>query len=130
MTLNDTLANVMSHVLNEDKQGKKEITVGCNSKVIKTVLQILQDNTYIGSFKENVDNRGGTITINLLGNINKCGVIKPRFNVKATEYEKFEKRYLPAFGFGLLIVSTSQGMMTQVEAVKKNLGGKLVAYVY
>jgi len=130
MTLNDTLANVMSHVLNEDKQGKKEITVGCNSKVIKTVLQILQDNTYIGAFKENVDNRGGTITINLLGNINKCGVIKPRFNVKATEYEKFEKRYLPAFGFGLLIVSTSQGMMTQVEAVKKNLGGKLVAYVY
>jgi len=46
------------------------------------------------------------------------------------EYEKWEKRFLPAFDFGLLIVSTSQGVMTHKEAREKGIGGRLIAYVY
>ena len=57
-------------------------------------------------------------------------VIKPRYAVKSDEYEKFEKRYLPAQGMGILIVSTSKGMMTQVQAREQRLGGRLIAYVY
>ena len=68
--------------------------------------------------------------INLIGSINKCGVVKPRFSVKKNDFEKYEKRYLPAQNFGILIVSTSQGIMTNYEAKEKNLGGKLLAYVY
>ena len=60
----------------------------------------------------------------------KCGAIKPNFSVKKDGFEKFEKRYLPAKDFGVLIVSTSQGIMTHVEAKEKKLGGKLIAYVY
>ena len=70
------------------------------------------------------------IELNLLGNINKTGVIKPRHSVKVEGYQKFEKRYLAAFGFGFLIVSTNQGIMTQEDAITKKLGGKLIAYVY
>ena len=44
--------------------------------------------------------------------------------------EKFEKRYLPAKGFGLIIVSTSKGLMTHVDAEEKNIGGKMIAYCY
>ena len=58
------------------------------------------------------------------------GAIKPRFAVKATEYEKFEKRYLPAKGFGILIVSTVKGLMTHYEAKQQGLGGRLIAYCY
>ncbi|MBN2422504.1 30S ribosomal protein S8 [Candidatus Woesearchaeota archaeon] len=130
MTLNDPLANVLSILLNEDKQGKNEIVIKYNSNLIRNVLKILKNSNYIGLFKEVKDNKGGKINVNLLGNINKCGVIKPRFNVKYSEYEKFEKRYLPALGFGILIISTNQGIMTHEEAIKKSLGGKLIAYIY
>lgn len=130
MSLNDPLANVLSHILCEEKLGKKEIVVKYSSRVIKNVLKLLNDNNYIGSYKEIEDGRGNMLHINLLGAINKCGVVKPRFNVKVEDFKKFEKRYLPAQGFGLLIVTTSEGVMTQTEAVKKNLGGKLLAYVY
>ncbi len=130
MSLNDPLANVLSHILIEDKKGKRQITVRPSSKVIKSVLNILKQSGYLGETKEIDDGKGKMIEVNLLGRINKAGAIKPRFKSKVTDYKKFEKRYLPAFGFGVLIVSTSKGMMTQEEAIKHNLGGKLIAYVY
>jgi len=130
MSLNDPLANVLSHILIEDKKGRKTLTVKPSSKTIKKVLDIFNENNYVGTYEENTSTKGSTLTLNLLGNINKCGVIKPRFNVKTDEYVKFEKRYLPAYGFGFLIVSTNKGIMTQEEAKKKDLGGKLIAYVY
>ena len=39
-------------------------------------------------------------------------------------------RYLGAEGFGIIIVSTSEGVMIHSEAKKKGLGGRLIAYVY
>jgi len=50
--------------------------------------------------------------------------------VQKGNYEKFEKRYLPAKDFGMIIVSTNQGIMTHIEAKEKGLGGRLLAYVY
>ena len=70
------------------------------------------------------------IKVNLIGTLNKCAVIKPRFSVKKGDYEKFEKRYLPAKNVGIIIVSTSKGMMTHYEAKEKSLGGLLIAYFY
>ena len=44
--------------------------------------------------------------------------------------EKFEQRYLPAKSFGMLIISTSKGMLTNIQAKEKKIGGKLIAYCY
>ena len=67
---------------------------------------------------------------NLTGKINRCGVIKPRFSTKVTEMEKWEKRFLPARNFGVLILSTSKGVMAHSDARSQSLGGQLLAYVY
>jgi len=128
--LNDPLANVLSYMNNHERLGRKEITVANNSKLIRTVLGILNENNYVGEVKEIEDGKGKLLNISLLGNINKVGVIKPRFNVKKSDYEKFEKRYLPAKDFGVLIVSTSQGLMTHNQAKEKGLGGRLICYCY
>jgi len=90
----------------------------------------MKDNHYIGEFKEIEDLKGNMLSIQLLNKINKCGVIKPRFSVKKEGYEKFEKRFLAAKNFGILIVSTPQGIMINDEAKKKGIGGKLLAYCY
>ncbi len=128
--LNDPLANVLSYINNHEKLGRKEITVENNSKLIRKILTILNENLYLGEFKEIEDGKGKLLTIQLIGNINKVGVIKPRFNVKKDEYEKFEKRYLPAKDFGIIIISTSQGLMTHTQAKEKELGGRLICYCY
>jgi len=131
MPMNDPLGNVLSHILNCEKKGFKEIKVRPVSNMIKSVLSILKDNFYIGDFEVDEKARGGgEIKINLLGNINKCGVIKPRFPVTTKEFEKFEKRFLPAKDIGIIIISTSKGIITLKEALDKNVGGKLIAYCY
>jgi len=130
MTLCDPLANVLSVILSYEKVGKKEILLNYNSKIIKEILKVMHENQYIGSFNEVKDIKMNKIKVNLLGNINKCGAIKPRYNIKVDNFEKFEKRYLPSKDFGILIVSTPQGMMTHYMAKEKMLGGKLIAYIY
>ncbi|MBS3147860.1 30S ribosomal protein S8 [Candidatus Woesearchaeota archaeon] len=128
--LNDPIANVMSSVMTYEGSGKRELLIHPISKLMRKVLSILQEHKYVGDLEDLSEGRGGFAKLHLLGNINKCGVIKPRFSVKTMGFEKFEKRYLPANGVGILILSTPQGIMTHVQAREKGLGGRLIAYCY
>ena len=127
---NDPLANALSAMLNYETVGKKEIIITPTSQLILGVLKILNANQYVGAAENITGARGGFIRLHLLGNINKCGVIKPRFSVGWKDFEKFEKRYLPAKGMGIIIISTPKGLMTLDEAREKKTGGKLIAYCY
>ena len=128
--LNDPLSNVMSMILNNESVGKSELLIKPVSKVIKEVLKVMKENGYIGDFKEVEDNRGNYIKLSLIGNINNCGVVKPRYSIKSNEFEKFERRYLPAKDFGVLFISTPGGIMTHYTAKQKKTGGRLLAYCY
>ena len=101
-----------------------------NSKLIKEVLAIMQEKGYIGSYEEVEDSRGSFLKVSLIGKLNNCGVIKPRFSVKLDEFEKFEKRFLPAKGFGIIIISTNKGLMTHDAAKAAGIGGRLISYCY
>jgi len=125
----DLLSDVMNIMKNGEKIGKKSCIVPA-SNLIKEVLKVIQKEGYIGSFEFIDDGKSGKINIELICKINDSKIIKPRFSVKKDEYEKWERRYLPSKDIGILIVSTSKGIMTQREAMKKGLGGKLIAYVY
>lgn len=128
--LNDPLANMMSLILNNESIGRSECLIKPISKVIKEMLRVMKENGYVGSFKEVEDSRGDYIVLNLTGNVNKCGVIKPRYNVKNTNFEEFERQYLPAKDVGILIISTPHGIMTHYDAKSKKIGGRLLAYCY
>lgn len=130
MTMNNPLAAVLSHILNCERVGKSEAVVRPASKMIKGVLDILKDHRMIGEAEFIEDGRGDSLKVNLLGYINKCGVITPRFAIKKDSFEKYEKKYLPSRDFGVLIVLTSKGMMTHTEAKEKGVGGRLLAYCY
>ncbi len=128
--LNDTLASILSNITNAEKIGRSECFYRPCSKLIMNVLNILNKEGYIGTYEIINDTKGKILKVYLLGKINKIGVIKPRFSVKKDNFEKFEKRYLPSKNFGVLIVSTSKGLMTHNEAKEKKIGGKLIAYCY
>ena len=126
----DLLANVLSKIMNADRIGKDSCLVGPVSKTITKTLSIIHEHGYIGESEELTTVRGGLLKVHLLGTINKCGVVKPRFSVQWKNFEKFEKRYLPAKGMGILVISTSEGLMTHEQAKEKKIGGALVAYCY
>jgi small subunit ribosomal protein S8 len=94
------------------------------------MLRIMQDAGYIRSFEFVDDGRGGQLVVRLTGRINNCGAITPRFSVQSHEMEYWEKQYLPGKNFGLLILSTSYGVMSHEQARKDGIGGELLGYVY
>lgn len=125
----DTLADVMSAIKNADRMGKRDCLTPA-SKLVKEVLTVIQKEGFIGTFEFIDDGKSGKFKIELKSRVNDCNVIKPRYSVKIDEFEKWEKRFLPAKGFGVLLISTTKGLMTHEEAKKKHLGGKLLAYAF
>ncbi|MGC9011391.1 30S ribosomal protein S8 [Thermogladius sp.] len=133
MVMMDTLANALAAIQNASMRSKSEVLIMPASKLILNVLKVLQREGYIGEFEYIDDGRWGKIKVQLLGRINKIGVIKPRYSVTYRELSEFPdwlKKYLPAYNIGILIVSTSKGVMSHREAVEKHVGGVLLAYVY
>lgn len=126
----DILADALSAIDNAREIGQREVVVEPASDLIKDVLRIMQQEGYVGVFEEIEDGRGGKFKVQLETDLNECSAIKPRFSVSKDGYQKYEKRYLPARGFGNLLVTTPQGVMTHAEARDEGIGGKLLGYVY
>ena len=130
MTLMDPLADALTNIRNNELQVNSSCTIRPASKLIGHVLSVMKKENYISNFEYVDDEKAGIFQVELDGNINQCGVIKPRHAVKKDEFEKFEKRYLPAKNFGILIVTTPEGIMTHYEAKERGIGGRLLAYMY
>ncbi|MCS7386270.1 MAG: 30S ribosomal protein S8 [archaeon GB-1867-005] len=130
MTMMDTLSNALATIMNNEIRGRKDCIITPASKLIANVLRVMQRYGYVGEIELIDDGRSGKIRVQLLGRINKCGAIKPRFPVKYKKIEEWEKQYLPARDVGILIVSTPKGVISHKEAKQMKIGGILLAYVY
>jgi len=125
----DLLVDMFCTIKNAEALGKLECMVPV-SKLIKDVLSVMESDGYIGSSEHVEDSRGGKLRVKLIQRINNTKGIKPRFYVEAREVAKYEKRFLPAVGMGILIISTSRGVMDQNKARDEGIGGSLLGYVY
>ena len=126
----DTLANGLTTVINNEMRNKRECIISPASRLLGRVLRIMQLNGYIGEFEFIDDGRSGKFKIQLLGRINKCGAIRPRFSVKMDKFEEWEKKFLPSREVGLLVISSPEGVLSHKEAKEKSIGGKLLAFIY
>ncbi len=126
----DTLANALNAIKVAELAGRNKALVRPASKMTKAVLELLKSEGYIQDFEVIQNGLDGEIAVHLKGKINNCKVIKPRFPVKNVDWEKYERRFLPAQGLGMLAVATPQGIMTHVQAKEKHIGGRVLAFVY
>ncbi len=129
MTLNDPIADALSKMNNAVQSLSKSVELR-NSKLLLNILDVLKQTGYIGSYEVMENGKQGLVRVELLGTINKCSVVKPRYSVKVEDLETFERKFLPAKNFGVLIISTSNGLKTQNQAREENIGGQVLAYCY
>merc|ERR1711998_378748 len=130
MTRMSALADCLKTMSNAEKKGKRQVLVRPSSKVVIKFLQVMGKHGYIGEFEVVDDHRSGKIVVELIGRINKCGVISPRFDIGYSDIEQWVVNLLPARQFGHIILTTSYGIMDHEEAKRKHTGGKVLGFFY
>ncbi|MDE1856001.1 MAG: 30S ribosomal protein S8 [Candidatus Micrarchaeota archaeon] len=125
----DLLANTINTIKVNENAGLSSCVIS-DTKLIKSVVEVMKRSGYITGFDEVKEGRFKKLRIMLARKINDIGIIKPRFAVSLSDYQKYEARFIPSKDFGVLILSTSKGIMTNREAKEHKIGGRLLAYVY
>merc|ERR1712216_113219 len=96
----------------------------------RQVPALMQKHGYIGEFEIIDDHRSGKVVVELVGRINKCGVISPRFDLQLGKIEQWTSNLLPSRQFGYIVMTTSLGIMDHEEARRKSTGGKILGFFY
>lgn len=121
----DIVADALNQIMNAKNAGKRELELKRYSKLLLSILAIAKLKNYIKDYKA----EGNSLRITF-GKLNACHAIKPRYMVQVSDIERYARRYLPAKNLGIVIISTSKGLMTHLTAIEKNIGGSLIAYFY
>ena len=121
----DIVSNALNQIMNAKRAKKNSVTLARHSKTLSGIIAIGKLRGYIKDYKI----EGNSLVIEF-GKLNYCRAVKPRYLVKAATIDKYVRRYLPARGIGIVIISTNQGLMTHQTALEKNLGGSIIAYFY
>jgi len=126
----NTVADAMSTLKNASDTGRAECIVQPAGRLIGELLRIMKEAGYIKEYTRIEDGRGGQFKVVMSGWINKCGCISPRYSVSLDEMEYWEQLYLPSKNIGMLMISTSKGVMGHHDARRNGVGGELLGYVY
>uniref|UniRef100_A0A8C6RD84 Small ribosomal subunit protein uS8 n=1 Tax=Nannospalax galili TaxID=1026970 RepID=A0A8C6RD84_NANGA len=124
----NVLANALKSINSAEKRGKCQVLLRPCSKVIVRFLTVMMKHGYIGECEITDDYRAGKIVVNLTGRLNKCGVIRPRFDVQLKNLEKWQNNLLPPRQFGFIVLAASAGIRDHEEARQKHKGGKILGF--
>jgi len=120
----DIVADALNEIMNAKKARKSEIVINKNSKLLRNVLDIAKERGYLDY---NIE--GNEIKVSLK-NLNEIKAVKPRYTISVKKINNYVRRFLPAKNFGLLIISTNEGLMSHEDAEEKNIGGCIIAYMF
>ena len=132
MNISDPIADMLTRVRNASRARHQEVTVPA-SRTKREIARILKDEGFIADVSEEQDGAIPVLRLTLKYVDGKVSVVsglkrisKPGLRVYAGKTE------IPRVlgGLGIVIVSTSQGIMTGAQAHRAQLGGEILAYVW
>ncbi|MBF8290136.1 MAG: ribosomal protein [Chloroflexi bacterium] len=132
MNISDPIADMLTRVRNASRARHMDVLVPA-SRTKREIARILKDEGFIADWSEEQAGPGHAIRLQLRYVDGKVPVVsglkrisKPGLRVYA------RKTDIPRVlgGLGVVIVSTSQGIMTGAQAHKAQLGGEVLAFVW
>ena len=130
MSLQDPLADMFTRIRNGQMAGKKTIEMPSSKQKVE-LARVLADEGYIGSYMVSDTGARAQLRIDLkyyegrpvIEHISR--VSRPGLRV----YKKVDQLPRVKHGLGVLIVSTSKGVMTDRAARKANVSGEIICQV-
>ena len=130
--MTDPIADMLTRIRNANQNGAKTVSMP-SSKMKEEIARILKGEGFIEEFSIEENDVQNTLTLTLKYGQKKERVInglkrvsKPGLRV----YSKAEELPKVLNGLGIAIISTPQGVMTDKEARKANVGGEVIAYIW
>ena len=130
MSLSDPIGDMLARIKNAQVRNHRKVSLP-SSKIKTKIADVLKSEGYIIDYKINDDKKplieinlkynSGNPVINTIERISKPG---RRIFSSASSLPKINN------GLGIAIVSTPQGVMTDVDARKKKLGGEIICKVF
>ena len=130
MSLSDPIGDMLARIKNAQVRNHSKVSLP-SSKFKAKIAEVLKSEGYIIDYKINDDNKpsieinlkynSGNPVINTIERISKPG---RRIFSSASSLPKINN------GLGIAIISTPQGVMTDVDARKKKLGGEIICKVF
>lgn len=120
------ISNALNNIMNAKRSGKEKCILE-SSKLLIEMLKIMKKHGYV-DYKAEKENPSEIVIE--IKKLNECKAITPRFYVGLSRFDRYIRRFLPARDIGIIIISTSKGLMTHQEALEKGIGGSLIAYCY
>ncbi len=128
----DTISDFLTRIRNAQQAGHRRVDIPA-SKVKRAMAKILVDKGYISKFIDIDDNKQGVLRLFLKYDAYGQPVIKELKRISKPGLRKYRgSEDLPRMygGLGIIIISTSKGLMTDKEAKKLNVGGEILCSVY
>lgn len=131
MNITDPIADMLTRVRNA-AAAKKDFVLIPFSKVKLALAKILENEKYFFGVNTKEVNGAKFLEIKLKYNARKSAINSIKRISKSGRRVYVAKEELPVVlnGYGLAIISTSRGMMTNKEAKKQGLGGEVICEVY
>ena len=130
--MTDPIADMLTRIRNANQNRAKTVSMP-SSKMKEEIARILKGEGFIEEFSIEENDVQNTLTLTLKYGQKKERVInglkrvsKPGLRV----YSKKEELPKVLNGLGIAIISTPQGVMTDKEARKANVGGEVIAYIW
>ena len=131
MVMTDPIADMLTRIRNANQQRHETVEVPA-SKMKEEIAEILKNEGFIKGYKVEgeVADKKITITLKYKGNDRVISGLKRISKPGLRVYAKVNEIPKVLNGLGIVILSTSQGIMTDKEARAKQVGGEVLAYIW
>ncbi len=134
MSMTDPIADMLTRIRNAGRARKEQVTIPASNIKIG-IAQILKEEGYIKKYKviRSAKNKQGTLRLTMrYDDESKC-VIEglDRVSTPGRRVYVGQEHHLKSHGgMGVLVLSTSQGIMTNKEATRRHIGGEVLCSVW
>lgn len=134
MVVTDTIADTLTRIRNASAVRHKSVLVA-NTKIVRSLVRLLKEEGFIEAFeitptKSNFSQILITLKYNGKNSAPSIKVLKRISRPGLRSYVKSKSIPQVLGGFGIAVLSTSQGLMSGIQAKNKNLGGEVLCHIW
>lgn len=131
MVTTDPIADMLTRIRNANQQKHKTVSIPY-SNLKNDLAKILKNEGFVTDFvvNEEGNHKNIVITLKYKGNERVITGLKRVSKPGLRQYAKVNEIPKVLNGLGIVVLSTSQGLMTDKEARAKNIGGEVLAYIW